>query len=391
MEKTSFVGVPNSFYNKELLKPREFYLYCYLNASRSFLTENTVKTNIDLLIEEIKFVKKRQDNKDAIVESLNSLHEKGMLIFEYQDIRKDKKLEISFRKLSLEKGFEKIPYKYFELTYDPEEFMTICAIKTFKRQISFAEFGSILSCSERHVKDLIPKMEQKGILNINNGKYYVNENNQLRQETNSYSINEDHFVGENQQDQQNQESQTGGDKKKHLIQSETRANNWGVKGKNLIDNDYYIYLTSSDDKFIRMVENIINVLKNPKDPSKKPFDFTKMEKAAKERIQKENKKEMLEKSLNLVRLKGIKDLVPVTSEIIDNIDFSSVEKVVFLSKQNKREEVQLDRLAGNNPTTNALKLIVDMYKNVVRENIVFDYEQAIEIRNRIKEMNEKIA
>jgi hypothetical protein len=325
----NFFPALNAFFHAERLTPYEFYLYSYLHASRNVLLMTTTKTNFNLLIEDVKFVKKVQDNKDYIEASLISLRSKGVLIYDFQDIRKDKKLEITF--MEIQKGFEKIPYKYFALTTDPEEFMVLCAIKTFKRQISFLEFSKILDCSERHVKDMIPAMEQKGIININNGRYYVNENNQIRQEMNAYSVNEDVVV---QHGAIVKSERVGEDVQGKL---ETRPNNWGNKDKRLTVEDYYVYLTTEDDDFKGMVENIINALKNPRNPSKKPFNFTKMERDARLKIEKVKKQQEQEENIKrisatestTVKMKN-GEVVEVAVGHVTDLDWKSVESIPYV-------------------------------------------------------------
>lgn len=374
-EEKGFVPVANKYFYSERLTPNELYLFYYLYASRSFYCPNICRTNLNLIASEVKFLKKVQDNRDRIVESLLSLEIKGVIFLSFNDsnLKKASKIDITFP--IIEKGFEKIQYSIYDLTTNAEEFMVLCAVKTLKKSISAIEFSAILNCSERHVTDLIKKMEEKGLLNVNSGRHYVNENNQVRQEVNSYTVNED-------QDSENINHKNNSNN----AEEETRPSNWGNKEKKLTTKDYYVYLTTKDLNFKTMVERIIYYLENPSDTSKRPFDFSKMRSDAELMVEKERAKSII----NGVYMEGDATILPVTCDNIDNIDFSKVSGVMYSEGGIKRTG-DFSILANDKENSSEMEFIYNQYISIVKENRTFNNIDAKCIKNEIIKNSETLA
>jgi hypothetical protein len=138
-------------------------------------------------------------------------------------------LEISFT--FDEKGFEPITLKEMALTDNADEFFILVLIKVVKREIPHSEFEAKMGCSGKHVRDVIKSMENRGLLRVEHGRYYVNEQGKVRQETNRYTI---------------------GDNEVH--EEEMRPHHWYNTKANLDYNDYRIYKTTKDEKLIITAE-----------------------------------------------------------------------------------------------------------------------------------------
>jgi hypothetical protein len=205
-----FIQIPNAFLveGEEKLTCEELYLY-YLLCLHESKWLNRLETNIDLLSSQIYLAKNIHKNKAKIYETLMSLKQKDVIHFD--DIPKtDKgnvitsslititKHPVSFYNNHDEKyknGFEQIHINLFNMVSDLKHserakyFMVLVYIRKTKREISFDEWSSVLDVSVKTAKSLIAEMEKLKLINIIHGKYYINDNDQVRQEINQYSVN----------------------------------------------------------------------------------------------------------------------------------------------------------------------------------------------------------
>jgi DNA-binding Lrp family transcriptional regulator len=187
------IPVANSFYGENKITPRSLYLYAYLHTRRNFFTRSTTITDLNIIMSEVKFVQKKQDNKKYVLEEIAQLQEKGYIIFSCNDIQKEV-LEISFP--FFDGGYDQIPYSVFRMTKNPDEFMVLCYIKKMKsrRGISFVEIADVLGSSPTTAKKIISAMEKKKMIVVNHGKYSPTNN---KNDTNRYSINEHYSFSRN--------------------------------------------------------------------------------------------------------------------------------------------------------------------------------------------------
>lgn len=111
-------------------------------------------------------------------------------------------------------------------------------------------------------------------------------------------------------------------------QEETREHNWYVKGSQLTTNDFYIYLTTNDEKLKKQAEARINAIsKNEKGK----YIVESLMKEAQEKVKDEKRKveqEMLKQMTNAVRLKN-GDIVEVDEKNIDTIDVNDVDCIFY--------------------------------------------------------------
>ena len=133
-----------------------------------------------------------------------------------------------------------------------------------------------------------------------------------------------------------------------------------------------------------MVENIIAVLENPRDPNKKPFDFIKMKKEVMQKIRKQNQQEIIQDSKNCIRYENSKEVIPVSADNINDIEMHKVDAVTCLDKSGNKLEVELKNL---NPKGAGYKERLEflLYRELVRANVEFDMPQALKIKQELTE------
>ncbi|ELK22836.1 hypothetical protein AF6_0503, partial [Anoxybacillus flavithermus TNO-09.006] len=111
-------------------------------------------------------------------------------------------------------------------------------------------------------------------------------------------------------------------------QEEKREHNWYVKGSQLTANDFYIYLTTNDEKLKKQAEARINAIsKNEKGK----YIVESLMKEAQEKVKDEKRKaerEILKQMRNAVRLKD-DTIVAVDENNIDSIDVNEVDCIFY--------------------------------------------------------------
>lgn len=319
MQKQQFIPVANSFFsdNVEKLSPNELFLYAYLFSGRTYFYDTT-KTNLALIESEVRFVKKGQDNRRYILEAMESLMKKGIIEVSSSDLKKSKNLIVSFK--SIEKGYERIPISYFAATTDSEEFMLLCYVQKMKRKIAFEEFADILGCSVSHTKTLVQKMEHRGILNIDHGRYYVNDQGQFRRDKNDYKVTvtpEDVSFGD-------------------INERETREHNWYNRSQLINVDDCIVFLTTTDSKLKREAEKRIGQISSSVGKEKLE---TIMREAERQLSSEAYESKQREEQQLLMGFKGtpvrMKDgsLIEVTAENVVEVDFlKEVDKVYYVGE-----------------------------------------------------------
>ncbi|WP_132945354.1 hypothetical protein [Tumebacillus sp. BK434] len=197
---------------------------------------------------EIKFVKKGQDNRNYILQALECLITRGHIVCTYLDLKKDKRLDISFPKVD---GYEKIPVAYSRMTDNSEKYMILCYITKTKRSISYYELADVLICSVTHAKNIISEMETEGLIQIIQGKFFINDEGLPRREKNKYSVNSGNIKAESSQFE-TINSEEKDDEPEH---------NWYDRDAKLSVKDFEYYLQTDDEKQISHAEKRIEAIR----------------------------------------------------------------------------------------------------------------------------------
>lgn len=184
-----FIKIPNYFF-EQYIKAEELYLYYYLLDNRQYARDLS-KLSIDDMRQEIKFMSRDKENKKKIYQILMQLINKEYIKIEPVDFEYNTVLRISFPYLRIENKYSKIFPDIFDRAEKPEEFLVLCILekwKKVKQDIAIFEWSKYLNKSPRRTQNLLNDMNNRNIINIESGAYYINEEGMTRQEVNEYSI-----------------------------------------------------------------------------------------------------------------------------------------------------------------------------------------------------------
>jgi len=357
-----YIEVYNTFTNfnsEQKLNANELYLYSYLHTLQT--RENKVYTNIDLLSQMIQFVAKKSQNIKKIRDSLQSLKQKQ--IIQFNDTKNNNELMvISFCKIK--GGFEQIDYEIFRSFNDVYDYyIYVCVARTKEKMVEFSlwHWESLLELSKPTTVQKLQQAIDKGIICKREGKYTdeeVSGRKQKKQEKNIYYLPS---VKEKVEPKEKDVTETSATSSKETVQTvqendttntnneqEQREHNWYVKGSQLTANDFYIYLTTNDEKLKKQAEFRINAIsKNEKGK----YIVESLMKEAQEKVKDEKRKqeqEILKQMTNAVRLKD-GTIVAVDEKNIDTIDVNKVD-CIFYSYYGQHLEAEV-KMQVFQPTT----------------------------------------
>ena len=157
------------------------------------------------------------------------------------------------------------------------------SLKDYK--ITYAEIADVLELSVRSAINFIASMQEKGLINVSSGSYYVNEKNQIRQKPNSYTVNdevEEDVIFKSENIKQNKTSKKNSD----------NFHNWFDYSAKLTVKDMELYLTTDDIYLKEKAEERIERIKKSK--KGKQLIARLMNEANKKIIVKEKEKELRE-------------------------------------------------------------------------------------------------
>jgi len=197
------INIPNSFISDDenKLTGDELYLYYFLCLNELRWFPRKIIISIDTISNKLKLMKNDNQNKERIEMLIKSLRNKGAISFD--DIKTTSKgkfkshqpIDISLHgENEYKNGYEKINYSLFKRMNEfPESkrgnyFLVCCYILKVKREIPYIEWASILECSEKQARNIIGEAVESGLIEKRSGRYYVNDNNQIRQEVNGYKV-----------------------------------------------------------------------------------------------------------------------------------------------------------------------------------------------------------
>lgn len=269
---TNFIQIPNVFFIDGELKltPEELYIYSYIKSNELYLFRNSTNISIDLLASQVTMRKKVDQNKNLIKKLLKQLNDKEVISINnvsVDNIKNNILLNIEYQPMAYysnfsekyKNGFEQIP---LDVLYSVNELKEIQKANYFyvlayilknkksKNQISYYEWASILGVNDKTAIEIIDSMANLNLIERYIGSYYLNENEQVRQEINKYHVITETFetVKEEVQPIQEKEPLHSVEVQEKEENKEERSHNWYVANSRLTDDDFYIYLTTQDEK-----------------------------------------------------------------------------------------------------------------------------------------------
>ncbi|ATO38049.1 hypothetical protein GTID1_13185 [Geobacillus thermodenitrificans] len=336
-----FIKCYNSFadYSSQYkLTQDEFYIYCYLYTNRTY--EEYVLTSVDLIHQtlNISFSNKESSNKKIIMNCLLNLKQKGIISFEADQFKNNTALHITFNEIEA-KGYEGISYEKFRSFKNATDCYIYFCVARYQKlngfEASYNDWASVLNVSRKTAIEIIEDVCKRGIIYKEIGGYTDEEirSNQKKQEKNRYYIQK----VEQKENVANKSATSSKENVKTVQENNTtntnneqeqREHNWYVKGSELTVDDFYIYLTTNDEKLKKQAEFRINAIsKNEKGK----YIVESLMKEAQEKVKDEKRKaeqEMLKQMTNAVRLKD-GTIVAVDEKNIDSIDVNEVEHIFY--------------------------------------------------------------
>lgn len=208
-------------------------------------------------------------------------------------------------------------------------------------EFSLSQWGTLLELSRPQTISKLKRVIDKGIICKREGKYTDEEvrKNQKKQEKNIYYLP---IVKEKVEQKEKDVAKQVTTSSKETVQivqennnisadneqEEKREHNWYVKGSQLTANDFYIYLTTNDEKIKKHAEARINAIaKNEKGK----YIVESLMREAQEKVKDEKRKaerEMLKQMTNAVRLKD-GTIVAVDEKNIDSIGVNEVDCIFY--------------------------------------------------------------
>lgn len=340
-------NVFTQFNHEQKLNVNELYLYSQLATLQTH--ENKVYTNIDLLSQLIMFNSKKSQNIKKIKELLQSLKQKQ--IIQFNDIKNNNELMIIFFS-KIEGGYEPITYEKFRSFSDVYDYyIYICVARTKEKMVEFSlsQWATLLELSRPQTISKLKRVIDKGIICKREGKYTdeeVADRKQKKQEKNIYYLPSVKEKVEQKEKDVAKQVTTSSKENVQVIQEnnttntaneqEQREHKWYVKGSQLTANDFYIYLTTNDEKLKKQAEARINAISKNK---KGKYIVESLMKEAQEKVKDEKRKaerEMLKQMRNAVRLKD-RTIVAVDEKNIDSIDVNEVDCIFYASSSKQLE------------------------------------------------------
>lgn len=337
-----FIKCYNSFadYSSQYkLTQDEFYIYCYLYTNRTY--EEYVLISVDLIHQtlNISFSNKESSNKKIIMNCLLNLKQKGIISFEADQFKNNTALHITFNEIEV-KGYEGISYEKFRSFKNATDCYIYFCVARYQKlngfEASYNDWASVLNVSRKTAIEIIEDVCKRGIIHKEIGGYTDEEirSNQKKQEKNRYYIQK---VEQKEKDVAKQVTTSSKETVQTVQENNTtntnneqeqREHNWYVKGSQLTANDFYIYLTTNDEKLKKQAEARINAIsKNEKGK----YIVESLMREAQEKVKDEKRKaerEMLKQMTNAVRLKD-GTIVAVDEKNIDSIDVNEVDCIFY--------------------------------------------------------------
>ncbi|MFP3321987.1 hypothetical protein R0K05_02730 [Planococcus sp. SIMBA_160] len=211
MNEKFFITVPNVAFawgTDYHLTTDEFMLYSHLQFMRQGSQWNQTYTSVDMIIYFLESeTKNKQRDKNKIIKNLEKLVEKGYVTIECNgSIKKDFFLvkqvqEILSSEYIVEieennvkrkfKGFTKVTGEQYSLANNEGRALMTIAYVTWRNKIDYkipkSEWTKVLSIAKSTLEISFNDYQDRFLM-VTEGSYYLNELQQVRQETNSHAI-----------------------------------------------------------------------------------------------------------------------------------------------------------------------------------------------------------
>lgn len=272
-----FIKLDNKLF--DTLSTQEMYVYCYLKY-RYIYQAGYTETSVDILAENISFVKDKNTNKKRIRDALIKLQQQEIINISYKN-KFENSSTLRINMPDTDTQFTKLDYKYMNVK-DHQELYVIAIISKWQnakgKTFPQTEWAKMLGVARSTMQDIFKRMEEKGLILVRTGDFYMAENGQILRQENEYCLDGDSRV-ENEEVQADVEieANTKNVNKGKLAKTEknnVRADENGlingvytdrrllerdnlITGKRLGDEDFVIYLTTKDEKLKKHIDEIV--------------------------------------------------------------------------------------------------------------------------------------
>lgn len=189
-ELFSYTKIPYFFLTEKEITSNELFLYVKL-ISLKLATKNMTYTNIDILSQDIIYSKRIDRNKIKIKEIIQNLKRKEIINYDVENLAYSTLLKIEFPYIDEKENFIIITFDEYQKFKNPDEFFIYVHIKKWGKlgcRKSYEEWAKLLGYkSSTTARNLLYNMNEKNIIGINTGSYYIRED-YFRQEVNEYSL-----------------------------------------------------------------------------------------------------------------------------------------------------------------------------------------------------------
>lgn len=381
----------------------ELYIYSYLHRFR-VVSDKSTYTSIDLIHNHIpfEFIKgDPQKNKKHIKKILLTLIQNKYIDCLINDkIKNSDLLIVKFPYESANGHNQHVTYDIFDSFSDKYKYYIYCYIDCFGdkgRDISDERWMDLLGLGKTKLREIINGMDNDQIIYKISGSYYFNKDGKVRQNLNTYytrpskdikelylrykkhienKINPDDdefdFSGLNNNKIENEEENI----------KETKIHNWYNKDVYPNVNDYYIYLTTQDQKLKQNAERRMQAL------SKTEFGKSKVDenmRAAKSKLNRELEEEY-KKYNSIIMFDGQR--IIINKDNISHINFEEVDQFGYINGETlnyadfikiARKDIE-DREQLSNEQFN---LIVNEYKKIVVSGEIATTDKLMVIRKMV--------
>ncbi|MBT2285180.1 hypothetical protein J7E78_16690 [Paenibacillus polymyxa] len=301
MNNNRFAVIPNLFLSSGQYKltPDELRIYYLIVKNELKWFDNLTKITINQISSEVSLRKNEHQNKNRIKECLFELQRKEAIHLdtkiEMQLTKNHTILDVLFKSSNyynslteLPRGHTQVSFSLFDMARSSEEFYVLCLIKKHEKlnnEMAYSTFASLIGICDKSAKTLINAMVDADLINRQSGQFYLNAENQVRQEINKYEVLEGGQTrGETTNEAVFERDSSDADSDSLIDLGEDRYPiNWGkVNGKlaDLTQDDYYLYLWQRDidEDFKTHCEQRISKLE------KSGFNFTNYKRYAMEKL-----------------------------------------------------------------------------------------------------------
>ncbi|MED4005004.1 hypothetical protein P4629_06265 [Priestia aryabhattai] len=211
MNKGFNITMPNVAFawgTKYHMTEDEFMIYAHLQFMRQGGQWNQTLTSVDMIIQYLELkTKNKQRDKEKVIANLNSLVEKGYITIDCEgDMKKvfftvkqvqgilSTDFAVEFEEDGKNRrfmGFTKISGEHYNLANNEGRALMVITYITWRNNINYkvpkSEWIKVLGIAKSTLEDWFNDYKER-FLQVFEGSHYINEQGQIRQETNSHVI-----------------------------------------------------------------------------------------------------------------------------------------------------------------------------------------------------------